>query len=288
MLNHSHFTRMFSQVGLIVLLAALMHAGWNTMLHGSRDRYLSMSWICLGMSAVASLALCWLPLPAPASWPYIALSGIVHIAYNLFLVKAYEEGDLGTAYAIARGSSPLLVTLGALAFADERMALPHILGMLAISAGIVMLAFQRGHVTRRGARAAFLTGATIALYTVIDGIGVRHAGSGATSAAAYTMWLFLLFLFTPAIFILRKGWSALRTSPRNIAVYFAGGCVSIGAYGIVIWAMQHGAMGAVSSLRETSVLFAALLGRLFLGERLGAHKLGACAVIVLGALAIGS
>lgn len=277
---------MFSQVGALVLLAALMHAGWNALLHGSKDRYLSMAWMCLAMSVIAAVATFFLPLPAASSWPYIAISGIVHVLYNLFLVKAYENGDLGTAYPIARGSSPLLVTFGALLFANENLTLLHALGTLLVSAGILLLALQRGQVTRRGLATAFLTGATIAFYTVVDGMGVRQAGGTIVAATSYTAWLFLLFLLTPAIYIIRNGVVALLAPVRDVAAFATGGIISAGAYGIVIWAMQNGAMGALSALRETSVLFAALLGRVFLNEQLSAGKLLACLVIVLGALAI--
>jgi drug/metabolite transporter (DMT)-like permease len=279
---------MFSQVGAFVLLAALMHAGWNALLHGSKDRYLSMSWMCLAMSVMAGVATFFLPLPAASSWPYIAISGIVHVLYNLFLVKAYENGDLGTAYPIARGSSPLLVTFGALLFANENLTLLHALGTLLVSAGILLLALQRGQVTRRGLVTAFLTGATIAFYTVVDGMGVRQAGGTTLAATSYTAWLFLLFLLTPVIYIIRNGMAALLAPAKDVAAFATGGLVSAAAYGIVIWAMQNGAMGALSALRETSVLFAALLGRVFLNEKLSAGKLLACLVIVLGALAIGT
>jgi drug/metabolite transporter (DMT)-like permease len=277
---------MYTQVAALVILAALMHAGWNAMLHGSKDRYLSMAWMCVAMSAIAAVASFFLPLPAASSWPYIAVSGLVHVLYNLFLVKAYETGDLGTAYPIARGTSPLLVTSGALLFANEDLTLPHALGTLLVSAGIVVLALQRGQVTRRGLATAVLTGATIAFYTVVDGIGVRQAGGTTVAAASYTAWLFLLFSLTPAIYIARNGMLALRAPAQDVAAFAAGGLVSAGAYGIVIWAMQNGAMGGLSALRETSVLFAALLGRVFLNEQLNAGKIFACLVIVLGALAI--
>jgi drug/metabolite transporter (DMT)-like permease len=279
---------MFSSVGALVLLAALMHAGWNAMLHGSKDRYLSMSWISLAMSVSAAVAIYFLPPPAAASWPYMAISGVVHVMYNLFLVKAYETGDLGIAYPIARGSSPLLVTFGAMLFANENLTLLHALGTLLVSGGIMWLALQRGRITRRGLATAFLTGATIAFYTVIDGMGVRQAGATTLAAASYTAWLFSLFFLTPAIYIARNGIAALRAPVKDIAAYATGGLVSAGAYGIVIWAMQSGAMGALSALRETSVLFAALLGRAFLDERLNAGKMFACLMIVLGALAIGA
>ncbi|NEX61948.1 EamA family transporter [Noviherbaspirillum galbum] len=283
---------MFSSVGALVLVAAFMHAGWNTMLHGSKDRSLSMAWICLSMGTLAAVACCLLPLPAAASWPYILLSGIIHVAYNLFLVRAYETGDLGMAYPIARGSSPMLVALGAFFLAGESLTAIHALGVILVSAGIVGLALQRGQVTRRGLGNAFLTGATIACYTVVDGMGVRLSGGTATTAtmaaASYTAWLFLLFLLTPALHVFRNGMKSMRLPAREAATYGMGGLVSAGAYGIVIWAMQHGAMGALSALRETSVLFAALLGKVFLHERLGAGRLVSCLVIVLGALALGT
>ena len=258
------------------------------MLHGSRDRYLSMTWMCFGMSALVVPVLPWLPLPAASSWPYIVASGLVHVAYNLFLVRAYDTGDLGVAYPIARGSSPLLVTFGAALFAAERLTVVHVVGIVLVSAGIIVLALQRGRVTRGGLIAAFLTGATIALYTVIDGMGVRRAGGTTAAAASYTGWVFLCFLLTPLIFVMRRGVMALRAPAKDIAGFITGGLISVGAYGIVIWAMQYGAMGAVSALRETSVLFAVLLGRFFLKEKLNAGKIIACIVIASGALAIGT
>ena len=279
---------MVSQVGLLVLLAALMHAGWNAMLHGSRDRYLSMAWMCVAMSAIAAVAIFFLPMPAASSWPYIAMSGIVHVLYNLFLIHAYETGDLSTAYPIARGSSPLLVTSAAFVFANENLTALHALGTLLVCAGIVGLALQRSRLTRRGLTTALLTGACIATYTVVDGMGVRQAGGTPAAAAAYAAWLYLLFLMTPALYILRNGMVAMRAPAKDLAAFVGGGLVSAGAYGIVIWAMQNGAMGALSALRETSVLFAALLGRVFFKEPLTAAKLLACLVIALGAIAIGT
>ena len=277
---------MYTQLVALVLLAAFMHAGWNAMLHGSKDRYLSMAWMCVAMSVLAAVTIFFLPLPAAASWPYIAVSGIVHVFYNLFLVRAYETGDLSTAYPIARGTSPLLVTSGAFMFANEDLTLLHAFGTVLVSAGILVLALQRSEVTRRGLTTAGLTGATIAFYTVVDGLGVRQAGGTTVAAASYTAWLFLFFSLTPAVYVVRNGMLALRAPARDVATFATGGLVSAGAYGIVIFAMQEGAMGALSALRETSVLFAALLGRVFLKEKLSAGKVFACLVIVLGALAI--
>ena len=258
------------------------------MLHGSKDRSLSMAWISLATGMLAAIALFFLPIPGASSWPYIAVSGLVHVLYNLLLVKAYETGDLGMAYPIARGSSPLLVTLGALLFANETLTLSHALGILLVCGGILFLALQRGQVTGSGLATALVTGATIALYTVIDAMGVRQAGGTSVAAASYTAWLFLLSLLTPAIYIARNGFIALLAPGRDMASFATGGLISVAAYGIVIWAMQTGEMGTMSALRETSVVFAALLGRVFLKEKVGVGKMLACVVIVAGALAIGA
>jgi drug/metabolite transporter (DMT)-like permease len=275
---------MFSYVGGFVLLAALLHATWNAMLHGNEDRFLSMTWMSICIAIVSITALPFLPLPHAGAWPCIVASGLVHIVYNMALVRAYRSGDLGETYPIARGSSPMLVALGAALFAREYPGVLPIVGIALVSAGIISLALQRGNVSRKGAFAAFVTGATIAVYTVIDGIGVRASGS----AVSYTAWMFAFYALMLPLFISMRGAQALRAPVPVIVQNAAGGLVSIAAYGIVIWAMQFGAMGAVSALRETSVVFAALIGRMFLSERLSARRLISCCVIALGAVCIGA
>ncbi|BAN26887.1 EamA family transporter [Caballeronia insecticola] len=279
---------MLSYTGGVVLLAALLHASWNAMLHGNRDRFFSMVWMSIAIGVVSTVAVVFLPLPAPAAWPYIVASGLVHIVYNVSLVRSYRRGDLAQAYPIARGSSPLLVTLGAALFAHEAIGGLHAFGIALISGGIMALALQGRHVSRAGALAAFLTGVTIAIYTVIDGIGVRLSDG---QAFAYTAWMFLFYWMMPLIFIVRRGapalWKPLLTAPMSVGSSIAGGLVSIAAYGIVIWAMQAGAMGAVSALRETSVVFAALIGRMFLRENVDARRWIACVVVAAGAVCLG-
>ncbi|SAL00596.1 EamA family transporter [Caballeronia ptereochthonis] len=279
---------MLSYTGGVVLLAALLHASWNAMLHGNRDRFLSMTWMSIAIGAVSTVAVVFLPLPAAAAWPYIVASGVVHIVYNVSLVRSYRRGDLAQAYPIARGSSPLLVTLGAALFAHEAIGALHAFGIVMISGGIMALALQGRHVSRAGALAALTTGVTIAVYTVIDGIGVRLSNG---QAFAYTAWMFLLYWTMPVIFVARRGadalWKPVLTAPVSVGSSIAGGLVSIAAYGIVIWAMQSGAMGAVSALRETSVVFAALIGRTFLRETVNARRWIACVVVAAGAVCLG-
>ncbi|BAO91008.1 EamA family transporter [Caballeronia cordobensis] len=280
---------MLSYTGGVVLFAALLHASWNAMLHGNRDRFLSMTWMSIAIGVVSVFVVLYLPLPPQAAWPYIVASGLVHIAYNLSLVRAYRRGDLAQAYPIARGSSPMLVTLGAALFAHEGIGGLHALGIALISCGIMALALQGGRVSRAGALAALTTGVTIAIYTVIDGIGVRLSEG---EAITYTAWMFMFYWFMPVIFVAKRGlpalWTPLRDAPMAVGSSLAGGLVSIAAYGIVIWAMQAGAMGAVSALRETSVVFAALIGRVFLQEPVSAKRWLACVVVAAGAVLLGT
>ena len=279
---------MLSYTGGLVLFAALLHASWNAMLHGNRDRFLSMTWMSIAIATVSTIVVVCMGWPARAAWPYIVASGLVHIAYNASLVRAYRRSDLAQAYPIARGSSPLLVTLGAALFAHEAIGPLHALGVALISGGIVAIALQGGHVSRASAFAALTTGATIALYTVIDGIGVRLSNG---EALTYTAWMFLFYWLMPVLFIAMRGfaalWNPLRATPMAVGSSLAGGLVSIAAYGIVIWAMQSGAMGTVSALRETSVVFAVLIGRVFLRETVSGKRWVACVIVAAGAVCLG-
>ncbi|WP_213781322.1 DMT family transporter [Caballeronia sp. dw_276] len=279
---------MLTYTGGLVLVAALLHATWNAMLHGNHDRFLSMTWMSIAISAVSTVVVLFAPWPTRSAWPYIVASGLTHIVYNMSLVRAYRRSDLGEAYPIARGSSPLLVTLGAALFAHEAIGPLHALGIVMISGGIIALALEGGNVSRAGALAALTTGATIALYTVIDGIGVRLSSG---EALTYTAWMFLFYWLMPVLFIATRGaaalWTPVRNAPVAVGSSLAGGLVSIGAYGIVIWAMQSGAMGAVSALRETSVVFAVLIGRVFLREAVSARRWMACLIVAAGAVCLG-
>ncbi len=279
---------MLSHTGGFVLLAALLHASWNAMLHGSDDRLLSLTWMSIAIAAVSTVAILFAPWPAGAAWPCIAASGLVHIAYNVTLVRSYRRNDLAQAYPIARGSSPLLVALGAALFAHEAIGPWHALGIAMISGGIIAIALEGRHVSRAGALAALTTGATIALYTVIDGIGVRLSGG---QAVAYTAWMFLFYWLMPVLFVATRGlaalWAPVRAAPRVIGSSLVGGLVSIAAYGIVIGALQSGAMGMVSALRETSVVFAVLIGRMFLRETVSGKRWLACVIVAGGAVCLG-
>src|SRR5882724_1187939 len=172
----------------LVLCAALLHATWNAVLRSSADRLWSITMMTIASSIAAFPATLVLALPTAASWPYIVISAALHAGYNLFLVLAYREGELGQVYPIARGSSPLLITLGAALFAGEQLSLLALSGVALVSLGIVSLARGKGSARPMSLATALTTGCFIACYTVTDGIGARLAGN----PQAYSAWLFLL------------------------------------------------------------------------------------------------
>ncbi|WP_039790511.1 DMT family transporter [Herbaspirillum huttiense] len=272
----------------LVLAAALLHASWNALLKSSHDRLASLSLMTLGAGLGAIPLVLWRPWPQAESWFYILLSGLLHTGYNLFLIRAYRIGDFGQSYPIARGSSPLLVALGAAVFAGEQLGIYTVIGIALVSLGIVSLANLRAMRRREhlsGPLAALATGAFIAAYTITDGIGARLAGD----AIAYAGWLFVADSIPLALLYQYKhGRSPVVLSHKDTWIGLAGGVMSLLAYGIVIWAVTLAPMGMVSALRETSVLFALLIGTLFLGEKLTLRRVLSCAVIAAGAIVLGT
>lgn len=268
----------------MVLFAALLHASWNALLRNGADRLWSMTIMCLAV-AIASLAVAlFLAPPAPASWLYAVLSAVLHVGYNLFLVRSYQAGDLGQTYPISRGSSPVLITLGAAMFAGETVGAGTLLGIALVCGGIISLAFKGRKLAVPSLPYALGTGCFIAAYSVTDGMGVRLSGA----PMAYTVWMCALWgVLMPPVYMALRGARSLWTVRPGFITAFIGGLVSLVAYGIVIYAMAGAPMGAVSALRETSVLFAAVIGYLFLGETLTVRKVLACAVIASGTIIIG-
>jgi drug/metabolite transporter (DMT)-like permease len=270
-------------VAALVLFAAMLHASWNAMLKGGRDGFWGMTVMGIATSIACAATLPFLPAPARASWPYIAGSALLHVGYNAFLVRAYRRGDFGSAYPIARGSSPLLVTLGAALVVQEVPTLIGMAGIVLVSIGIISLAFRGRQLPETGIFYALGTGFFIAAYSVTDGIGGRLSGS----AVSYTLWMCVIWGATALpLYKFRRPGAAIWQGARATGLAALGGVVSVLAYGIVIFAMTRAPMGSVSALRETSVLFAVLLGRIFFGEKLTARRIVSVLVIAAGALCL--
>ncbi|MBN9087230.1 MAG: EamA family transporter [Reyranella sp.] len=275
----------------LLLAAALMHATWNALLKADRsDRLATFGVIMTTGTLMGVIAVPFLPKVEYAAWKYLAASVIIHVAYYTFLLKAYSYGDLSHTYPIARGLGPLLVAMVSGQMIGEHLRVQDIAGVVLLSAGLVALALPlKGVVAAPGGRHglatlfAVLTGITIAAYIIADGMGVRSAGPDFQHRLAYIAWLCVLegpWLLVLAI-VLRPQtvWSHLRRTWWRGVI---GGVIANTGYGIAIYALVLGPMAHVAALRETSVLFGALMGTLLLSEPFGRRRVVAAAVIVCG------
>jgi len=273
-------------VTLAVLGAGLLHAGWNALLKSSPggDALLDTVSVVAGGSACAVVLIPFVPLPESAAWAYLATSIVIHLGYNLTLAQAYRTGDLSFAYPLMRGTAPLIVAVLGIVVLRERPSASMALGILLISLGIVSIAFvrQRKH-PPNAARWALTNAALIAAYTLVDASGARASGN----AASYVSWLLFLEALPFVGWVLaRRGRAALRYVRGNAPRGLIGGACSLAAYGIVLWAMTRAPVAAVAALRETSVLFAALMGSLWLKEGFGLRRVVGAVSVVLGIAAL--
>lgn len=269
-------------IGLL-LASALVHAIWNAIVRSSEDRFWSLAVIC-SVGAIAALPFALsLGLPAAPSWPYLILSSLLQIGYCLFLVRAYRDGDLSSVYPIARGSAPLLVTLGAAVVAGELPNSVGLAGIFLVSSGIILLTLGSGRPDARSTLAAFATGIFIASYMVVDGLGVRLS----QSATGYAAWQAVVAgLLIPLSYILIRRHTPGLPQGREGALIVGAGILGTLGYCIAVWAMSRSTMGGVSAVRETSILFAALIGAFFLNERMTPQKILGALVVTAGVICL--
>jgi drug/metabolite transporter (DMT)-like permease len=271
-------------VTAMVLGAALLHASWNAIIKSSRDVMLDTALVTAGAGMLSLPLAALLPAPARESWPYLAASVVIHVGYFATLVAAYRIGDLGHAYPLMRGTAPLLVALFGIVLLDERPGATMWLGILLISTGILSIGLlQRGRARLGATLWALANAVIIASYTLVDGAGARLSGT----PTGYGTWMFWLqgVPFVLLVAVLRRR-AALDYAKRNWQRGLGGGLCVISSYGIVLWAMTQAPVAAVAALRETSVIFAALLGAVLLKEPFGRTRvIGACAV-ALGVMAL--
>ena len=270
------------EAAALVLVAAFLHASWNALVKAGHDRLVVLA-VANATGVVISVMLSpFVSLPLPASWPFLLGSIILHTGYYFFLIRAYRVGDLSHVYPMARGLSPMLVALLAAVFANEIPTPWGMLGVVLACAGIISLAFESGPPWRGDARPVIYavgTAVFIAAYTLMDGMGVRRAGD----PFSYIVWLMLLdgipiIAFTA--FVRRH--QLIASIGGNWRAGCTSGALQFGAYALVIWAMSLGAMASVSALRETSVIFAAIIGVVVLKERVGALRIAAAILVALG------
>lgn len=264
-------------IAAAVLGAALLHAAWNTLVKSSEDKELDTYAIAAGCGLIAVVVLPFLPMPAPASWPWLAGSAAVHILYFVFLAGAYRYGELSYVYPIMRGGGPMIVAAsGATVFA-EALSGGQWLGVLLVCGGIV--AFASGAHDRRATLFALANAAVIGAYTLIDAQGVRASAA----PASYTLWFFAAnALVIIAMGRLKRGSAVPRYLGRHWRRALLGGACSVGSYGIALWAMTRAPVALVAVLRETAVIFGAVLAALVLKEKLTRRRLFATGAVLAG------
>ena len=273
-------------VTLAVLGAGLLHAGWNALLKSAPggDPMLDMATIVAGSAVCGLIAIPFVGVPDTSAWKFAAMSSVIHWGYYVTLAHAYRTGDLSFAYPLMRGSAPLIVTLLGIVFLREWPTPQIALGIALISLGIVSIAFaRRGRHPPSAAGWALANACIIAAYTLVDGAGARASGN----ALAYVSWLIFLEAIPFLAWIwARQGTVAFAYIGRSWRRGLLGGAASLGAYGIVLWAMTRAPVAAVAALRETSVLFAALIGAFVLKEGLGLRRLAGAVSVVAGVAAL--
>ena len=269
----------------IVLIAAFLHAFWNALVKGSGDKTIVLGLIALGHMvpgiAIAALA----PLPGWDAAPYIIASTLIHWGYYYFLNLAYRMGDLSLVYPITRGLAPVLVALGAQLWIGEALPALAWLGIFSVSAGVMILSqgiFKMG-LPKISVVAAVIVAAIVAAYSLVDGVGVRLS----KNVMGYIGWLFTAEACV-ALYIFTTRWARVRAMPiKTCMLGFIGGVLSATAYALVLYVKTEAPLGTVSALRETSVIFAALIGVIWFGEGPKIRRLVAAGIVATGTILIG-
>ena len=279
---------------LAVLCGAVLHAGWNTLVKSSGDKEVDTALVHFLGALVALPPLLVFGLPPAVAWPYIGASLMVHIAYYITLAGAYKHGDLGLTYPIMRGSAPLLVALGSSAVLGETLSPLAWFGVFGVTCGVALVGLSNlGDALqhRRALGFALANACVIAVYTFIDGTGVRATVAAGQLAVSYVMVLFVLDgVPYPLLVYARRDAAGRRTileyARKRWPLAALGGAASMGSYTIALWAMTRAPVASVSALRETSVLFASAFGVWVLKERFGVQRAMGALVIVSGVVAL--
>jgi drug/metabolite transporter (DMT)-like permease len=273
-------------VFLAVLAAAACNAGWNAVVKGGGDALVTaaiMS-VCGGLVSLPFLFV--VGLPNAAAWPWVGASVVIHLVYFASLIEAYRHGDLGQIYPLARGGAPLMTGIASAIWVGEQLDAVAWAGLLLLVAGVLTLSLGRsgtGRFNARGVGFASMTAVTISAYSIVDGLGARASGN----AASYTLFLFIGCAVVMALYaVARRGTSALAVDGRRWRIGLFGGGMQVVSYGIVVWAMTVAPIALVAALRETSVLFGALIAIVILKERLHAGRAISALVIVAGIVAL--
>ena len=273
-------------VFITVLFSAVLHAIWNSMASKYKNKNVSIPAIVYGHVPACIIAVIFLPLPSVDSFPYIIISALIHQGYQNFLLTAYQTGKFTTVYPIARGFGPLVATIISIIFFDVYLKSFTILSILLVSTGVILIGIFSKSVlkNKKILYTSLATGVFIGMYSVIDGHGARLSGS----AISYMSWVFILSaLFFPIVLHFRKQKNILKkTLTEGKFVFWIGGSFSYIAYVITVWAFTKAPIPMVSSLRESSIIFAIFIGYFYLKEKINLYKIISILLIFLGVLGL--
>lgn len=273
-------------VFLAVLFAAACHAGWNAAIKTGLDPLSSTVLITSGAGIVSFALMPFVGLPPAAAWVWVAASIVIHLFYFIGLSEAYQTGDLGQVYPLARGAAPLMTATTTTLLLGEHLGPFGWLGIVTLALGVLLLSLRGGRglaVDRRAVGFALFTALTICFYSVVDGIGGRTA----VDPHPYTLAVFAGNGVVMALyFLVRRGTKPIAPMLRTWPVGLFGGSLQLLSYGIAIWAMTLAPIALVAALRETSVLFGAAIAIVFLKEPLHAARIAAAVMIVCGLVLI--
>ena len=273
----------------LVLLAALMHALWSVVLKLTGDAKTNITVFMAGSSILALAGIPFQSLPSLASLPFLLISVFVQVVYMMLVGIVYQKGDVSQSYPVMRGVAPLFVALFSGPILGEKLSIVAWCGVILISSGVLTLALEA---VRRSDKIgpsiiplSLLTAAFIALYTLLDGIGVRLSGA----PVSYILWIFFLIGLVKVVFELlnhKTRQPFLTHFQRYWSIALVGGFLSLGSYGLALWTMTKLPVALIAALRESAIVFAVILSYFVLREHVSPPRFIASIIIVLGVIAV--
>ena len=264
---------------ILILVSALCHAVWSAIIKSSKNP-LSLMGITSVLEVTIFLPLTFtVPFPTLEVWYFLIATVIIHVFYRLNVIYSYRYGDLSYIYPISRGSSCLFVAIISLLFLRSDISVAGFVGILIVCIGLFLISYSKNlSFNFRGFALAISTAILITAYTLVDGVGVRLSENG----FSYIYWLFTLNGIPLLIIGLISKDGLRKRETYTFRSGIAAGVFATSSYAIVVWSMQFIEIAYVSSIREISIVFAAIIGMLFLFEKNAKSRIIPSILIVSG------
>ena len=264
---------------ILILVSALCHAVWSAIIKSSKNP-LSLMGITSILEVTIFLPLTFtVPFPTLEVWYFLIATVIIHVLYRLNVIYSYRYGDLSYIYPISRGSSCLFVAIISILFLSSDISVAGFVGILIVCIGLFLISYSKNlSFNFRGFALAISTAILITAYTLVDGVGVRLSENG----FSYIYWLFTLNGIPLLIIGLISKDGLRKRETYTFRSGIAAGVFATSSYAIVVWSMQFIEIAYVSSIREISIVFAAIIGMLFLFEKNAKSRIIPSILIVSG------